>query len=66
MTKDIKELLDNQDLLINAFHRSGEQLDLALEMNRSITKALRESRKARNQLLDSVIKVSRLITESND
>lgn len=47
----IKEILDKHDQAFAAFRRAEEQLDFALETNRSITKALRESRKARNEMI---------------
>lgn len=59
MNKDLQDLLDKINEAFSAFRRAEDHLDYALETNRSITKALRESRKARNELI-------KLLIESNN
>lgn len=51
---DLKEILDRNDEAFAAYHRAEEQLDYALEMNRSITRALRETRRARKNLAKAI------------
>lgn len=60
----MKELLDRHDEAFNALRRAEDQLDFALESNRSITKALREARKARNQLIESMMQANQLVLRS--
>lgn len=55
----IKEILDKHDQAFAAFRRAEDQLDFALETNRSITKALREARRARNDLLKLMMEANR-------
>jgi hypothetical protein len=57
----LKDLLDKHDESFNALRRAEDQLDFALESNRSITRALREARKARNQLIKSVMEANQLV-----
>ena len=56
---DLKDILDKHDQAFAAFRRAEDQLDFALESNRSITKALREARRARNDLLKLMMEANR-------
>lgn len=58
---ELDEILDKQNQAFSAFRRTEDQLDFALETNRSITKALREARRARNELIKLMMEANQLV-----
>lgn len=55
---ELDDIIDKQNQAFSAFRRAEDQLDFALETNRSITRALREARKARNQLIKLMLEAN--------